>query len=635
VPQFRGESRLAELVTADAGAPPDVAILRTRERIPWAGHRGAYAMAEVMGAIKAVRSALLFVNTRSQAEATFQALWQLNDDNLPIALHHGSLSVEQRRKVEQAMTLGRLRAVVCTSTLELGVDWGAIDLVIQLGAPKGSSRMMQRIGRSNHRLDEPSQALFVPTNRFEVLECVAARQAILEGIQDGDLPRPGGLDVLAQHVVGRACAEPFDIDTVVDEITAAAPYAHLDRRTIERVVDFAATGGYALRRYEQYHKLERLADGRYTIASRRAAQQYRLNVGTIVEAPMIKLRSIRRGGKARKTGLAAQVTHVAGKPVGRAGFHIGEVEEWFIEQLRPGDTFLFGGQVWRFEGMAENEAYASKTEEKEPMVPSYQGGKFPLSTFLAARVRALLADPEQWRFLPGQVSWWLDLQRAKSSIPKADQMLVETFPRGSRHYLACYPFEGRLAHQTLGMLLTQRLEKMRKRPMGFMANDYALAIWALGDLSTADMRALFSDDGVGDGLDEWMAESNLLKRTFRTCATIAGLIDRRHPGHEKTGRQMMVNSDLIYDVLGRHEPDHVLLQATREDVSAGLLDLARMRQLLERIRPAGRILHVRLDQISPLAVPLMMEIGKESIGAEANEDLLAEVADDFMEILNG
>ncbi|MBI1179154.1 MAG: ligase-associated DNA damage response DEXH box helicase [Alphaproteobacteria bacterium] len=635
VPQFAGEARMADLVLADAGAPPEVAILRTSERIPWAGHRGAYAMAEIMGAIKAVGSALVFVNTRSQAEATFQALWQLNDDNLPIALHHGSLAVEQRRKVEQAMTLGRLRAVVCTSTLELGVDWGAIDLVIQLGAPKGSSRMMQRIGRANHRLDEPSRALFVPTNRFEVLECVAARQAIMEGIQDGDLPRPGGLDVLAQHVVGRGCAEPFDLETLVDEVTAAAPYAALDRETVARVLDFAATGGYALRRYEQYHKLERLPDGRYTIASRRAAQQYRLNVGTIVEAPMIRLRSIRRGGKGRRTGLAPQVTHVAGRPVGRAGFPIGEVEEWFIEQLRPGDTFLFAGQVWRFEGMAENEAYASRTEEKEPMVPSYQGGKFPLSTFLAARVRAILADPDQWRFLPGQVSWWLDLQRAKSAIPGAEQMLVETFPRGGKHYLACYPFEGRLAHQTLGMLLTQRLEAAGLRPMGFMANDYALTVWALRDMSRLDLHGLFSNEGVGDGLDAWMAESNLIKRTFRTCATIAGLIERRHPGHEKTGRQMTVNSDLIYEVLGRHEPDHILLRATREDVSAGLLDLARMRRLLERVRPHGRILHRHLERISPLAAPLMMEIGRESVGGEANEDLLSEVSDEFMEILNG
>jgi ATP-dependent Lhr-like helicase len=630
VPQFEGRPMFADLVVADAGAPPEVAILRTRERIPWAGHRGTYAMADIMGAIKAVRSALLFVNTRSQAEASFQALWQLNADNLPIALHHGSLSVEQRRRVEAAMTRGELRAVVCTSTLELGVDWGAIDLVIQLGAPKGSSRMMQRIGRSNHRLDEPSQALFVPTNRFEVLECVAAKQAIMEGIQDGDLPRPGGLDLLAQHVVGRACAEPFDLETLFEEVIAAAPYAHLDRQTVARVVDFAANGGYALRRYEQYHKLEKLQDGRYTIASRKAAQQYRLNVGTIVEAPMIKLRSIKRGGRGKP-----QITHVAGKPVGRAGFHIGEVEEWFIEQLRQGDTFLFAGQVWRFEGMAENEAYASKTEEKEPMVPSYQGGKFPLSTFLASRVRALLADPRQWRFLPGQVSWWLELQQAKSSIPGAEQMLVETFPRGSKHYLACYPFEGRLAHQTLGMLLTRRLETAGYRPMGFMANDYALTVWALGDMSRADMHALFSDKDLDDGLDAWMADSNLLKRTFRTCATIAGLIDRRHPGHEKTGRQMMVNSDLIYEVLGRHEPDHILLQATREDVSAGLLDLARMRQLLERVLPPGRILHRALEQISPLAVPLMMEIGRESIGREANEDLLSEVADEFMEILNG
>ncbi|MFN3230882.1 MAG: ligase-associated DNA damage response DEXH box helicase [Alphaproteobacteria bacterium] len=631
MPQKPDQPVLADLIVADAGAPPKVAVLDSQARVPWSGHSSAYAAEDIMTAIKQVKCALVFVNTRSQAEMTFQNLWRLNEDQLPIALHHGSLSVEQRRRVEAAMTRGDLRAVVCTSTLELGVDWGAIDLVIQLGAPKGSSRMMQRIGRANHRLDEPSNALFVPSNRFEVLECQSAKNAIAEGIHDGDLPRPGGLDVLAQHVLGRACGEPFLMTDLYDEVIAAAPYADLDYQTFEQVVDFVATGGYALRRYDEYKKLEQLGDGRMNVASQKVARQYRLNAGTIVEAPMLKLRSIAPGKKRVRQG----ISQVGGRPVGRAGFTIGEVEEWFIEQLRPGDTFLFAGKVWRFEGLAEAEAFASRTNDKEPMVPSYQGGKFPLSTFLAERVRAILADPKTWAGLPGQVRWWLELQRDKSAIPQANQMLVETFPRARKSYLTCYPFEGRLAHQTLGMLLTKRLEETGFKPMGFMANDYALAIWALGDLSRIDMRALFSNEGINDGLDDWLTESNLLKRTFRNVATIAGLIDRKHPGKEKTGRQMNISSDLIYEVLVRHEPDHILLQATREDVSSGLLDLARMTQLMDRLQASDSLLVKHLERISPLAVPVMLEISKVPIAGEANESLLEEVADDFMEELNG
>ena len=615
-----GLSRLARVVTGGGGVDAEVRILQSDERVPWSGHSARYALGDIYAAIKDHRTSLLFVNTRAQAEMLFQELWHLNEDNLAIALHHGSLDVGQRRKIEAAMTRGELRAVVCTSTLDLGIDWGDVDLVINVGAPKGASRLAQRIGRANHRLDEPSRALLVPANRFEIMECQAALEAAREGAQDTPGTRLGGLDVLAQHVLGMACSEPFEADDVYDEIRTVPAYAELERQTFDRIVDFVATGGYALKAYERYARLRKTREGRYRVANPKVAQQYRLNVGTIVEAPMLKVRLGRKGA--------------GSKAALRGGRVLGEIEEWFIEQLAPGDTFVFAGEVLRFEGLREMDAIASRTSAETPKIPSYQGGKFPLSTYLAERVRLLLADRRSWGRLPGQVSKWLEIQRWKSVIPKADEMLVETFPRARKHYLVCYPFEGRLAHQTLGMLLTRRLERMRARPLGFVANEYALAVWGLGDMSTQiargdlDLARLFDQDMMGDDLDAWLAESALMKRTFRVCAIIAGLIERRHPGQEKTGRQVTVSSDLIYDVLRSHEPDHILLEAAWRDAATGLLDIARLGGLLKRVQ--GRIRHTALDQVSPLAVPVMLEIGREPVFGEARDDLMREAADELI-----
>lgn len=617
------ERRLSEVVTVTGGAAPDIRILESAERVPWSGHSARYALDDIYKQILEHKVSLIFVNTRSQAEMIFQDLWKINTETLPIALHHGSLDVGQRRKVEAAMSAGQLRAIVATSSLDMGIDWGDVDLVINVGAPKGASRLAQRIGRANHRMDEPSKAVLVPANRFEVLECRAALEASLTGGQDTPALRRGALDVLAQHVLGVACAAPFDADMLFSEIRACETYRHLDRATFDKVVDFVATGGYALKTYDRYAKLKRGPDGLWRIANPKVAQQYRLNVGTIVEAPMLKVRLVRSKAEGRKT------------PLGRGGRVLGEIEEWFVEQLTPGDTFLFAGEILRFETILENEAYVSRARSTSPMIPSYQGGKFPLSTYLADGVRRLIADPAHWPHLPGQVRDWLELQRLKSVLPRRDGLLVETFPRSDKHYLVCYPFEGRLAHQTLGMLLTRRLERLGARPMGFVANDYALSIWCLSDLSQMigagrlSLDALFEEDILGDDLDAWLAESSLMKRTFRTCAVIAGLIERRHPGQEKNGRQITVSSDLIYDVLRQHEPDHILLRATWNDAAEGLLDISRLGELLARIR--GRITHTRLDRVSPLAVPVLLEIGREPVYGEAQDAILAEAADDLIE----
>jgi ATP-dependent Lhr-like helicase len=627
VPQGQPDAcmTLADLVVVKGGADPDIKILEIDEPVPWSGHSARYAMFEIYRAIAAHRTTLVFVNTRMQAELIFQELWRINEQNLPIALHHGSLDKARRVKVEAAMAAGSLRAVVATSTLDLGIDWGDIDLVVNVGAPKGASRLAQRIGRANHRLDEASTAILVPANRFEVLECRAALDAARAGEQDAVIARSGTLDVLAQHVMGMACSGPFDPAVLFDEVRRAAPYAGLTRARFDRVVDFVSTGGYALRTYDRFARLRPADDGRLRLAHPRLIPQYRMNAGTIVEAPMIKIRLIGRG-RLRKKDVQARVL--------MGGRVLGEVEEYFIEQLTPGMTFVFAGEILRFEGLAETEAFVSRAPGTEAMIPSYDGGKFPLSTHLAKRVRAMLADPRRWSSLPLPVAEWLGLQQIYSQLPGTEDVLIETFPRGGRHCMVAYPFEGRLAHQTLGMLLTRRLERAGLRPMGFVANDYGLAVWGLGDLSHAiatgnlSLRELFAEDMLGDDLDAWLAESSLMRRTFRTVAVISGLIERRHPGREKSGRQVTMTTDLVYDVLRRHDPGHILLEAAWEDAATGLLDIARLGQFLARV--TGRIRHQALERVSPLSVPILLEIGVEPVGRLAREEILREAAEDLI-----
>ena len=605
------------VIRHEGGASANISVLDSEARIPWSGHSGRHNIKEVYQAIKGAKMSLVFVNTRSQAEMTFQELWRVNEDALPIALHHGSLDVEQRRKVEAAMAAGKLKAVVCTSTLDLGIDWGDVDLVVQMGAPKGSSRLIQRIGRSNHRMDEPSRALLAPSNRFEVLECRAAVEAVEAGELDGPGPRRGGLDVLAQHVMARACGDGFEAVKLYDEVTVAAPYAELDWETWERVVDLVATGGYALRTYDRFRRIVKFPDGVWRARNDDVRRQHRMNVGTIIENPMIGVRQVSflKGGE--------------GKRLMRPGRKLGEMEEYFFEMLTPGDTFLFAGEILRFEGISDTDALVTKTFDTNPKIPSYNGGKFPLTTFLATRVRQMLHDRSRWGSLPAQVREWIEVQERKSIIPKADELLIETFPRGERHYLVCYPFEGRLAHQTLGMLLTKRMERAGLKPMGFVASEYALSVWTAEDMRGEDMDQLFHEDMLGDDLDAWLEESALMKRTFRNNALISGLIERRMQKGERTGRQITFSTDLIYDVLRTHEPDHLLLKAARMDAGEGLLDIKRLGEALKRIK--GRIVHASLEQISPFAVPVMLEIGKEPVfSGDAAEAILREAEDDLV-----
>ena len=587
-----GDINAVTPVMGEAGADPNVAILIPEGRIPWSGHSGKYAAKQVMAEIERRATTLIFCNTRGLAELIFQELWSANEANLPIAIHHGSLSIDARRKVESAMAAGKLRGLVATASLDLGVDWGNVDCVIQMGAPKGSSRLLQRIGRANHRLDMSSEAILIPGNRFEYLEARAALDAVEEGERDADDFRAGSLDVLAQHVMGLACAAPFRQEDLLREIRSSTPYSALTDDAFVNVLHFIEGGGYALRAYDRFKRLTQEDDGTWRVSHPRFVQQHRLNAGIIVDQPALNVRFAN-------------------------GRKLGTVEESFAATLRQGDSFFFSGMALEVVRIELTDLVVRATA-KQARIPSWGGTRMAMSTRLADRVRHFLAEPEEWHRFPEDVREWLEMQKYRSALPQPGQLLVETFPHEGRHYLVCYSFEGWNAHQSLGMLLTRRMDAQGLMPLGFVSNDYALAIYGMKPVT--DPQSLFSADILDHEFIDWVEQSSLLKRAFRDVAVISGLIERQHPGKRKTGRQVTFSTDLIYDVLRKYEPGHMLLKAAWADARARMTDVGRLGDLIDRA--SETMLHVALDRVSPLAVPVLIIIGREQVAQAAAEDAL-------------
>ena len=594
-----GDIGAVTVVQGDKGAEPDITILLPEGRVPWAGHSGRYAAPQVMAQIEAHNTTLIFCNTRALAELIFQDLWKVNEGRLPIGIHHGSLDIEARRKVEAAMADNKLRGLVATSSLDLGIDWGNVDCVVQMGAPKGSSRLLQRIGRANHRLDEPSEAVLVPGNRFEYLEARAALDAVEAGELDPDIFLSGSLDVLAQHLMACACAAPFEEARMLAEVQSALAYSALDATTFAAVLDFIATGGYSLRAYDKFKRLTKTGDPStgsgpavWRVSHPKFITQHRMNAGIIVEAAMLQVRF-------------------------KNGRKLGRVEEGFAATLTPGDTFFFSGISLEVERI-DTEDLIVRATSRPARIPSYGGARMPLSTNLADRVRGFLYDDSEWERFPPDVREWLEVQQRRSKMPAPGELLVETFPHHGRHYMVAYPFEGWNAHQSLGMLLTKRMEKRGLKPIGFVANDYALATFSLDPVT--DPRALFSADILADEFVEWVESSHLLKRAFREVAVIGGLVERQHPGTRKSGKQVTFSTDLIYDVLRRYEPGHLLLKAAWADARAKMTDVGRLANLLDRA--ADTILHIDVPRVTPLAVPVLVMIGRESVPQGTVDDAL-------------
>ena len=581
------------VLEADPGPDPDIAMLETAAPPPWAGGGGRHAIPEVLAEIRRHRTTLIFHNTRAQAELFFHALWLANDEDLPIGIHHGSLSREQRERVEAAMVAGTLRAIVCTGSLDLGIDWGDVDLVIQVGAPKNVKRLVQRIGRANHRYNAPSKALMVPANRFEVVECHAALGAVRDHALDGEPRGPGPRDVLCQHILIAAASGPFEAAALYAEVTSAGPYVALSRAEFDACLDFVATGGYALRAYDRWQRIM-LRDGLWRLRDPRTAQVIRMNIGTIIDTETLKVR-LR----------------------GRGGAPLGEIEETFAATLTPGDTFLMAGQVVRYEGLHDMTVEVSRSAGKEPRVAVFNGTKFATSTLLAARILDLFQQ-SGWPGLPQSTADWLALQARVSRLPEPDRLLVESFPHDGREYLCLYGFAGRNAQQTLGLLLTRRMEEEGLAPLGFVASDYATLIWGLDPVT--DPAPLFDARRLREGLEGWLAGNAVMKRTFRASAIIAGLIERMHMGRRRSGRQATFSSDILYDTLLRHDPDHLLMQITREEAERGLVDFGRIEAMLARIGP--RIDGLRLERVTPLAAPLLLEIGKVPVEGAGRQRLM-------------
>ncbi|WP_417606623.1 ligase-associated DNA damage response DEXH box helicase [Primorskyibacter flagellatus] len=592
-----------EIILADPGPDPDIAMLTTDAAPPWSGGGAAYAIPAVLEQVRQHRTTLIFHNTRAQAEIFFHNLWLANDEGLPIGIHHGSLDRTQRERVEAAMVRGDLRAIVCTGSLDLGIDWGDVDLVIQVGAPKNVKRLVQRIGRANHRYNAPSKALLVPANRFEVVECVAALEAAKEHDLDGETRGPGPRDVLCQHILIAACSGPINADALYAEMTSAGAYATLTRAAFDDCLDFCATGGYALRAYDKWQRLMQRADGLWQLRDPRSAQRIRMNIGTIQDTDTLKVRFRGRGGKP-----------------------LGEIEEGFAASLSQGDTFLIGGKIVRYEGLRDMTVEVTRDPGRKPKIATFMGTKFATSTQLSQRILRMFQQ-DSWPDLPDHTAAWLSLQREVSRLPQPGRLLIESFPHDGREHLCVYGFAGRNAQQTLGLLLTKRMEEMGLAPLGFVATDYATLIWGLD--AVLDPVPLFDPAALEDGLEGWLAGNAVMKRTFRASATIAGLIERNFAGQRKTGRQATMSSDILYDTLLKYDPDHLLMRITREEALRGLVDFSRIREMLDRV--GGRIDTLRLPRVTPLAAPLFLEVGKVPVAGDADERLLAEEAQRLMD----
>ena len=592
------------ILNADPGPKPDIAMLDIAAPPPWAGGGAAYAVPAVLEQIAQHKTTLIFHNTRAQAEIFFHKLWLANAQSLPIGIHHGSLDRVQRDRVEAAMVRGELRAIVCTGSLDLGIDWGDVDLVIQIGAPKNVKRLVQRIGRANHSYNTPSKALLVPANRFEVVECLIALRAVESHSLDGEARGRGPLDVLCQHILIIACAGPFDPDTLFEQARQTGAYHDLTRDEFDACLDFCATGGYALRAYDRWQRLMADADGRYRLRDPRSAARIRMNIGTIQDTDTLKVRLQRNRG---------------GKP-------LGEIEEGFAATLSKGDTFLIGGQVVRYEGLREMTVEVSRQANKTPKIATFMGTKFATSTQLSAGILRYF-EHNDWADLPSHTAEWLTLQQQVSRLPQADKLLIETFAHEEREYLCAYGFAGRNAQQTLGLLMTKRMEELGQNPLGFVATDYATLVWGL--TTVTDPAALFEKQALEHGFEDWLSGNAVMKRTFRASATIAGLIERNLPGQRKSGRQATFSSDILYDTLVKYDSEHLLLAITRTEAMRGLIDFERLREMTQRVE--GHIDHIRLPRISPLAAPLLLEAGRVPIAGAAQEHLVAEAAARLMD----
>ena len=576
------------------------------ERFPWAGHIGLKLVPEVVEVLSEASSTLLFVNSRAQAERWYQALLQAKPEWAgALALHHGSLARGARRFVEKGLKEGRLRAVVCTSSLDLGVDFPPVDRVLQLGSPKGIARLLQRAGRSGHRPGVASRATVIPTHAFELVEAAAAREAAAAGRIEPRHPVEQPLDLLAQHLITCALGEPFDPDELYAEIRTAYAYRDLTRSDFDWALDFAATGGPALHAYDDFQRLA-LHDGRYAVPTDAVARRHRMNIGTVVGGGQVQVQYVR-------------------------GQKLGLIDEGFLTRLDPGDTFFFAGKALELVRVRDMVAQVKRAKTKQARVPNFSGGRLALSTELGAAVRRKLSEaasidrkeasgeilePEMEAVAP-----LFAVQQRWSRLPAEDGLLIERTRTRDGVHLFVFPFEGRAAHEGLAALVAYRLARHAPISFSISLTDYGFELVSRDEppLEQALAAGLFDAAHLDRDLDAAINEAELEKRQFREIARIAGLVQSGMPGAERGARQLQASAGLLYDVFRRHDPDNLLLAQARREVRERELQTDRIRAALDRIA-AGEIVVVDTPKVTPLAFPILAERLRARISSETVAD---------------
>lgn len=555
-------------------------------RFPWSGRLGKPLVDQVVTAIKNARSTLLFTNTRSQAELWHQELLNARPDWLTqLALHHGSLDRELRQKVEQLLDSGQLRCVVCTSSMDLGVDFAPVDQVVQLGSPKGIARLMQRAGRSGHQPGATSRVLCVPTHSFELVEFAAARVGISERSVETKSPLTKPLDVLIQHLVTIAAGGGFESDALYHEVRQTWAYRDLSPEEWEWVLSFVAIGGTALHAYPNFNRL-REQNGRYTVRSKEIERMHRMNIGTITSDSALRVK-LQHGGM------------------------LGSIEESFIAKLRPGDKFIFAGRLLELKRVRDMTAQVSIAKQKRGVVPRWNGGRFPLSTHLAQTVRRMVSRAADGDFKTREmrsVKPMLTLQAQWSHLPAMDELLIERTPTREGEHWFLFPFEGRLVHEGVASLLAYRLSQREPNTIKLAANDYGIELLATTPqaLDVDSWHRLLHMDNLVEDLLACVNMTQMARRQFRDIARVAGLVMNSHPGQQKLTRHLQASSELFFDVFEQYDPDNLLLKQSQREVLEQQLELNRLRAALQRIRDCKLVL-IDTPQLSPLAFPLWSE----------------------------
>jgi ATP-dependent Lhr-like helicase len=564
----------------------DSLIPDTIERFPWAGHLGLRLLPRVVEAIEQGRTALVFTNTRSQTEIWYQALLDARPEWAgEIALHHGSLDRKVRDFVEDGLRAGTFRCVVCTSSLDLGVDFSPVDRVLQVGSPKGIARLAQRAGRSGHRPGAPSRVTCVPTNTFEMVEVAAARRALDAGRIEPRAPQEKPLDVLAQHLVTVAAGGGFRSGELFEEVRAAWAYRDLTPAEWDWTLDFVTRGGPALAAYPEYRRVvER--DGLYTIADRVVARRHRMAIGTITSDASVGVQYL-------------------------TGGRLGTVEESFIARLRPGDRFIFAGRLLELESVRDMTAYVKKARGRSGSVPRWMGGRLPLSTALAASVRERLEEARNGIFEGPEmeaVRPLLELQAAWSAIPAADELLIERLKSRDGHHIFFHPFEGRLVHEGLAALFAWRISRLTPITFSLSANDYGIELLSPDPAPIEDALAagLLAPGDLAADIFASLNAAEMARRQFRDIARIAGLLFQGFPGQKKAARHLQASSGLFYEVFAKYDPGNLLLHQAHREVLEQQLERSRLGRTLARLSQA-RVTILEIARPSPLAFPLMVD----------------------------